>query len=63
MRERETVTEKNWRARLQLLACGLNAVLVCGPKAIFTLSSPLLLAIPVEMYSDIALCVQLTLNV
>ena len=33
--ERETTEKKNWRARRQLLVFGPNAILVCGPKAIF----------------------------
>ena len=34
MRKRD-YWEKNWRARRQLLVFGPNAILVCGPKAIF----------------------------
>ena len=43
--EKERLREKEWRARRQLCVFGLNAILVCGPKAIFTLSFPLLLIV------------------
>ena len=33
--EKERLRKNNWRARRQLLVFGPNAILVCGPKAIF----------------------------
>ena len=43
--EKEKLRGKNWRALRQLLVFGPNAILVCGPKAIFTLFFPLLLVV------------------